>query len=142
MKIIKLIPLIVVILVIAICRFNPGLITKGLQIYSQKAVEISTPVIKQVVSNSVKISEYSQFDNTNVKGSQINLAMQLFYKDGTIITVKTLGDSNSKNYTKSKPYNIKDPKNLSYINVLSQFKSTIIKDSKGNATEIKFIEVK
>lgn len=138
----KKIKSIFIIAILLICVFAPSLVSRFSMFYTRTAGEIGKAVFMKYATNITRDTTYSQFDNTNVIGSQVNLATQLFYKDGTIISVKTLGDSAYKNYTKTKPYNIKDPKDVSYIISLSKFKSTILKDSKGNAIEIKFTEVK
>ncbi len=132
----------IIAVLVIIALFIPKLFHKITNKASDKATEVTQDVGKKVTNEIIDSATYMQFNNTTVLGPQIQLAEQLVYKDGVIISVKTLSDNDYKHYSKENPYNVKDKDNSSYIKLTSKFKSVLVKDSKGNVTEIKFDETK
>lgn len=90
------------------------------------------------VTNSVSKSNYTQYDNTTVSGSQVINAISLLATNQFSIAVKTTSDSTGITYNSPTGYKITDLANADYIEPTANFKSQIVKNANKTVTKILF----
>lgn len=127
--------------------FGAGvLITIGLVSIALVIYNIVVPMLNKGVKNTSAISQrisnsgYTQYDGTNLQGSEVIGAINTQASDDLYVLIKTNAHTAGKKYTTT-TYNITDKNDIDYIEPTKKFDSVLVVNTNGSVIGIVFTQV-
>lgn len=114
-----------------------GVIGYGLGFYGKASnmTKVADSSMNDLTS-TLSASKYSEYDNTEVKGTQAINAIRLYASSSLTVNVETNASGTPTSYTSPTSYNVVDISDDDYIEPTATFKSTLGKTANGTVDEI------